>query len=39
LPIGVHTLTLRLDGFKDLLRPVEVSDGGTVEVRGVLRRH
>jgi len=39
LPIGVHTLTLRLDGFKDLLRPVEVSDGGTVEVRGVFRRH
>jgi serine/threonine protein kinase len=38
LPIGVHTLTLHLDGFKDLLRPVEVSDGGTIEVHGIFRR-
>ena len=39
LPIGVHKLTLHLEGFKDLDRLVEVSDGGTAEVRGLLRRH
>ncbi len=36
---GVHMFTLTLDGFKDLRRGVEVSDGGTVEVQGRLLRH
>jgi PEGA domain len=36
---GVHMFTLTLEGFKDLRRGVEVSDGGTVEVQGQLRRH
>jgi serine/threonine protein kinase len=36
---GVHIFTLTLEGFKDLRRGVEVSDGGTVEVQGQLHRH
>ncbi|HEY4906098.1 MAG TPA: protein kinase [Candidatus Acidoferrum sp.] len=36
---GVHVFTLHLEGFKDLRRGVDVSDGGTVEVRGLLRRN
>ena len=36
---GVHVFTLRLEGFKDLRRGVDVSDGGTVAVRGLLRRN
>jgi serine/threonine protein kinase len=39
VPSGVHVFTLHLDGFKDLRRGVDVSDGGTVDVRGILRRH
>jgi serine/threonine protein kinase len=35
---GVHVFTLRLEGFRDVRRGVDVSDGGTVEVRGLLRR-
>jgi serine/threonine protein kinase len=37
LPIGVHTITLRMNGYKDMRRTVEVSDGGTVTVAAVLR--
>ena len=36
---GVHVFTLHLEGFKDLRRGVDVSDGGTVAVRGLLRRN
>ena len=36
---GVHMFTLHKEGFKDVRRGVEVSDGGTVEVRGLLRRN
>ncbi|MBV9886049.1 MAG: PEGA domain-containing protein [Acidobacteria bacterium] len=39
VPSGVHVFTLHLDGFRDLRRGVDVSDGGTVDVRGILRRH
>jgi serine/threonine protein kinase len=39
VPSGVHVFTLHLEGFKDLRRGVDVSDGGTVDVRGILRRH
>ena len=35
---GVHVFTLHLEGFRDVRRGVDVSDGGTVEVRGLLRR-
>jgi serine/threonine protein kinase len=38
VPIGLHTVTLRLDGFKDVRRTVEVSDGGTVTVAAWLKR-
>ncbi len=38
LPIGVHTITLKLDGFKDVRRAVEVSDGGTVTVAAAFKR-
>ena len=39
VPSGVHVVTLHLEGFKDIRRGFDVSDGGTVEVRGLLRRH
>ena len=39
VPSGVHVVTLHLEGFKDVRRGFDVSDGGTVEVRGLLRRH
>jgi hypothetical protein len=38
LPIGLHTVTLRLAGFKEVRRTVEVSDGGTVTVAAWLKR-
>jgi len=38
LRIGLHTVTLRLGGFKDVRRTVEVSDGGTVTVAAALKR-
>jgi len=28
----LHTVTLKLDGFKDVRRKIQVSDGGTVTV-------
>jgi serine/threonine protein kinase len=31
---GSHVVTLHLEGFKDLRRGIEASDGGTVEVTG-----
>ncbi|HEY2823369.1 MAG TPA: protein kinase [Candidatus Acidoferrum sp.] len=39
VPSGVHVVTLHLEGFKDIRRGFDVSDGGTIEVRGLLRRH
>ena len=36
LPIGLHTVTLKLDGFQPLKRMVQVSDGGTASVTGSL---
>jgi eukaryotic-like serine/threonine-protein kinase len=39
VPSGIHVVTLHLEGFKDVRRGFDVSDGGTVEVRGLLRRH
>jgi hypothetical protein len=38
LPVGVHTITLKLNGYKAVLRAVEVSDGGTVTVAASLKR-
>jgi serine/threonine protein kinase len=38
IPSGVHVVILHLEGFRDLRRGVDVSDGGTVEVHGLLRR-
>ena len=38
LPIGLHTVTLKLDGFKDVRRKIQVSDGGTVTVAESLKR-
>jgi serine/threonine protein kinase len=39
VPSGVHVFTLHLEGFKDVRRGVDVSDGGTVDVRALLRRN
>jgi hypothetical protein len=36
--IGLHTITLKMDGFKDVRRKVEVSDGGTVTIYESLKR-
>jgi serine/threonine protein kinase len=38
LTSGMHVVILHMEGFKDLRRGVDVSDGGTVEVHGLLRR-
>jgi hypothetical protein len=38
LPVGVHTVTIKLDGFADLRRTVQVSDGGTVTIAESLKR-
>jgi hypothetical protein len=37
LPIGLHTVTLRMDGFKDVRRKIQVSDGGTVTIAEALK--
>jgi hypothetical protein len=37
LPIGMHSVTLTLDGFQPLKRTVQVSDGGTVNVHESLK--
>jgi eukaryotic-like serine/threonine-protein kinase len=37
VPIGLHSITLRLDGFKEVRRKVEVSDGGTVTIAESLK--
>jgi serine/threonine protein kinase len=37
LPIGMHTVTLKLEGFLPLKRIVEVSDGGTVSITESLK--
>jgi serine/threonine protein kinase len=37
LPVGLHTLTLSLDGYQHAKRPVEVSDGGTVNIHEKLK--
>jgi serine/threonine protein kinase len=38
MSIGLHTVTMRMEGFKEARRKVEVSDGGTVTVAESLRR-
>jgi hypothetical protein len=37
VPIGMHSLTLTLDGFHPAKRTVEVSDGGTVNIHESLK--
>jgi eukaryotic-like serine/threonine-protein kinase len=37
LPTGLHTVTLKLDGFQPVKRTVQVSEGGTVTVSESLR--
>jgi len=37
LPIGVHTVVLKMDGFQAVKRTVQVSDGGTVSIRESLK--
>jgi eukaryotic-like serine/threonine-protein kinase len=37
VPIGVHTITLRLNGYQPEKRAVQASDGGTVTVDATLR--
>ena len=34
----LHTITLKMDGFKDVRRKIEVSDGGTVTIYESLKR-
>jgi hypothetical protein len=38
LPVGLHTVTLKLDGFQPIKRTVQVSEGGTVTVAESLKR-
>jgi hypothetical protein len=38
LSIGLHTVTLKMDGYKDVRRKIEVSDGGTVTINESLKR-
>jgi serine/threonine protein kinase/galactitol-specific phosphotransferase system IIB component len=37
LPIGVHTVTLKLEGYRPLKRTVQVSDGGTTNITELLK--
>ncbi len=37
LPSGLHTITLKLDGYQQAKRPVQTSEGGTVTVNEALR--
>jgi len=37
IPAGLHTVTLRLNGFQPVKRTVQVSEGGTVPVEEALR--
>jgi serine/threonine-protein kinase len=38
LPSGLHTVTLRLNGYQQARRPVQVSEGGTVTIDETLRQ-
>jgi len=38
VPAGLHTVTLKLDGFQPVRRTVQVSEGGTVVVAEALKR-
>ena len=37
LPIGIHSVTLKMDGFKPVKRTVQVSDGGTTTLNESLK--
>jgi hypothetical protein len=37
IPAGLHTVTLRLNGFQPVKRTVQVSEGGTVPIEEALR--
>jgi hypothetical protein len=38
LPSGLHTITLKLEGYQQTKRPVQASEGGTVTVNETLRQ-
>jgi hypothetical protein len=38
LPVGLHTVTLKLDGFQPIKRTVQVSEGGSVTIAEALKR-
>jgi eukaryotic-like serine/threonine-protein kinase len=37
VPIGIHTITLRLDGYKVEKRPFQANEGGTVPIEATLK--
>src|SRR5262249_28728953 len=37
LPIGIHSVTLKMDGFKPVTRKVQASDGGTTSLNESLK--
>jgi hypothetical protein len=37
MPIGIHTITLKLDGYRPVKRTVQASDGGTVPITESLK--
>ncbi|HVH59087.1 MAG TPA: PEGA domain-containing protein, partial [Candidatus Sulfotelmatobacter sp.] len=37
IPSGIHTITLKLDGYQLAKRTVEASEGGTVPINETLR--
>jgi hypothetical protein len=39
IPAGLHTVTLRLNGFQPVKRTVQVSEGGTVPIEEALREN
>jgi len=38
LPAGIHTVTLKLDGYRPAKRPVSATEGGTVSITETLKK-
>jgi hypothetical protein len=37
MPAGLHTVTVRLDGYQQVKRTVQTSEGGTVNIQAALK--
>jgi len=38
IPAGLHNIVIRLDGYQQVKRPVQVSEGGTAQVNAILKQ-